>query len=101
MSYKKLVRDNIPEIIRAKGQTPITRTLDDEEYLKELVRKLDEEVGEFKADQDLKELADIQEVVLALAAAIGASKEQLESVRSEKAAKNGAFQRKIYLEDVQ
>lgn len=40
MSYKKLVRDKIPEIIKQNGEQPIIRTLNDQEYLDELTRKL-------------------------------------------------------------
>ena len=32
--YNKLVRDNIPSIIEGKGETPITRILNEEEYKK-------------------------------------------------------------------
>lgn len=41
--YNKLVRDNIPNIIKEKGETPITRILNDNEYKKELENKLYEE----------------------------------------------------------
>jgi predicted house-cleaning noncanonical NTP pyrophosphatase (MazG superfamily) len=95
--YNKLVRDKIPEIIRANGEMPVTRILDDKEYLQELVRKLDEEVAEFKSDMSLEELADIQEVVLALADTI-ANREELEKVRVEKAKARGRFHEKIFLE---
>lgn len=47
MREGKLVRDNIPDIIRADGKTPVTRILDQEEYLNELDRKLQEEVAEY------------------------------------------------------
>ena len=40
----KLVRDYIPDIIREKGQTPVIRTLDDEEFIQCLEKKLREEV---------------------------------------------------------
>ncbi len=96
-TYNKLVRDRIPEIIRANGEHPVTRTLGDAEYLTELVRKLEEECDEFKADLSLEELADVQEVVLALADAI-ASRAELERVRADKAAQRGAFAQKIFLE---
>lgn len=36
----KLVRDNIPNIIKENGEVPITRILTDEEYKKELEKKV-------------------------------------------------------------
>jgi len=93
----KLVRDKIPEIIRGTGETPITRVLGDKEYLQELIKKLGEEYDEFKADVSVEELADLQEVILALADTI-ASREDLEKTRADKAAKRGVFKDKIFLE---
>ena len=46
-TYNKLVRDKIPEIIEGNGEKPVTRILNDEEYLKELNTKLQEEVNEY------------------------------------------------------
>ena len=43
----KLVRDKIPQIIMADDKEPIIRTLSQEEYLKELDIKLNEEVAEY------------------------------------------------------
>lgn len=99
-THNKLVRDRIPEIIRAGGHEPTTRILDDKEYFQELLKKLDEEVAEFKADLSVEELADVQEVILALADAI-ADRETLENVRAEKAEKRGAFKDRIFLERVE
>lgn len=42
-SFQKLVRDNIPDIIRKKGETPKIRILNDKEYYEELVKKIGEE----------------------------------------------------------
>lgn len=97
--YNKLVRDKIPEIIRANGEKPVTRVLGDGEYLAALIAKLDEECGEFRSDLSVEELADIQEVVLALADVV-ASRTELEKVRQQKAAKRGEFRDRIYLEGV-
>lgn len=95
--HNKLVRDKILEIIEQAGDTPVSRVLNDEEYLVELVRKLGEESEEFKADLSIEELADIQEVVLALADVI-ASRAELENVRAEKVTKRGGFEKRIFLE---
>ena len=44
---KKLVRDNIPQIIQSKGQKPVYYQANEEEYRQLLIHKLEEEVGEF------------------------------------------------------
>jgi predicted house-cleaning noncanonical NTP pyrophosphatase (MazG superfamily) len=99
-SYKKLVRDKIPEIIRKSGGEPVTRILDEKEYLRELVKKLKEEVAEFEEDFSVEELADIKEVTIAIREALGIHAGELEDVRRAKAAKNGRFKKRIYLENV-
>ena len=95
--YNKLVRDNIPEIIKRAGEDPKTRVLSDEEYLSALIKKLNEEYEEFKADESMEELADIQEVVNALAEELGGI-DKLEEVRREKHKKRGGFKNRIFLE---
>lgn len=101
MSYKKLVRDKIPEIIEASGGKPITKTLADDEYLRELIKKLKEETEELAEDNSVEELADVQEVILALCEYLGISKEELERAREQKAKQRGAFKKRIYLEGVE
>ena len=98
--HNKLVRDRIPEIIEASGNTCITEILSDEDYLKMLDAKLDEELAEYHADQNIEELADLMEVIKACAVARGYSVEELEQVRAEKAAKRGGFEKKILLKEV-
>jgi predicted house-cleaning noncanonical NTP pyrophosphatase (MazG superfamily) len=100
VSYKKLVRDKIPEIIRKNGKEPVTRVLDEKEYLVELVKKLKEEVAEFEADHSVEELADIKEVIIAIREVLNIRAGELEDVRRAKAAKNGRFKNRIYLEEV-
>lgn len=99
-TYNKLVRDKIPEIIRASGQKPITRILDKAEYLQELIKKLKEELAEFEAEPSTEELADIQEVVIAIREAFSININELEDARHQKAAKNGRFSKRIYLKGV-
>ena len=98
--YNKLVRDRIPEIIESSGNTCITEILSDEDYLRMLDAKLDEELEEYHADQNIEELADLMEVIRACAVARGYTIEELEQVRAEKAAKRGGFEKKILLKEV-
>lgn len=100
IKYNKLVRDRIPEIIESSGKTSKTEILNDEEYLRMIDAKLDEELAEYHKDQNIEELADLIEVIYAAAAARGYSIEQLEQVRAEKAEKRGGFQKKILLVEV-
>lgn len=98
--YNKLVRDLIPEIIEESGNECRTRILSDEEYLKMIDAKLDEELLEYHQDKNIEELADLLELIIAAAKARGYTPEELEAVRAEKARKRGGFEKKIFLIDV-
>lgn len=102
--YNKLVRDLIPQVIEYTGKEYRTRILDEEEYKKELIIKLKEESEEYFAAQSkmesLEELADMLEVIRALAVVYGATWEELEALREEKAKARGGFQERVYLIDV-
>ncbi|MED3778741.1 nucleoside triphosphate pyrophosphohydrolase [Geobacillus stearothermophilus] len=102
--YNKLVRDCIPTIIEQAGKTFTTRILDDEEYRKELQKKAFEELEEYvQAETDeaaLEELADVLEIIHALAECHGASIEQVEQIRAKKTEKRGGFREKIFLIEV-
>ena len=100
IQYNKLVRDRIPEIITNAGKTCITEILSDEEYLRMVDAKLDEELAEYHQDQNIEELADLLEEIYAAAQARGYTREQLEQVRMEKALKRGVFHEKILLRKV-
>ena len=97
MIYNKLVRDKIPEIIENNGGTPNYRVLEDQEYLVALEKKLDEEVGEYHRDKTPEELADILEVVYALAATSGCSREQLMAIYQQKHDNRGGFEKRYHL----
>lgn len=99
--YNKLVRDRIPEIIKKRGQNPVTRILDENEYVEGLIDKLCEEVDEFDEDRNAEELADIIEVLMALASALGISQQDLKKVRDKKALARGGFKKRIFLERVE
>ena len=94
MFYCKLVRDKIPEII---GERALVDVLTDEEFDIFLERKLDEEVLEYHRSRDAEELADILEVIVALAETKGLSFEDLMALRNKKAEEKGAFLQKMFL----
>lgn len=97
MLYCKLVRDNIPEIIEKSGKHAITETLSDKDYEIFLERKLDEEVNEYHESKDPEELADILEVIIALAKIKGCNFSDLVNLQTQKAEDKGGFLKKILL----
>ena len=63
-TYNKLVRDKIPEEIDSEiGRKCKYRILDDEEYLKELNKKVIEEANDFIEENSIEELGDLMEVI--------------------------------------
>ena len=99
-SYQKLVRDRIPEIIEGDGKTCTWSVLSEEDYLKLLDEKLNEELAEYQESKSMEELADLMEVIRAVAAARGSDIAEVERIRKEKAEKRGGFEKRILLESV-
>lgn len=98
--YNKLVRDNIPKIIEESGKRCLTETLDENEYIVALDRKLDEELAEYYNDPCVEELADLLEVIYSVAVARGIAIKDLEHVRKDKAILRGSFNNRILLKEV-
>lgn len=98
--YHKLVRDRIPEIIRADGGHCVTETLAEEEYLTMLDLKLTEELKEYQESKSLEELADLLEVMHAVAEARGSSMAEVEAIRLRKREARGGFDRRLMLTEV-
>ena len=102
--YDKLVRDNIPDIIKSNGEKPITRILNDKEYLKYLLKKDSEELEEVRSANNIeevkKELGDKLEVLIAIAIFYGFTLEDIINEAKIKKNKNGGFEKRILLEKV-
>ena len=102
--YDKLVRDNIPKIIKNNGEEPVTRVLTEEEYWEYLLKKDSEELEEVKIAETLeerkKELADKLELIIAMAKFSGFSLEEIIDEANRKRQKNGGFSKKLLLEKV-
>ena len=101
--YNKLVRDKIPEIIKKNNETPVFRVLEESEFKEELEKKLYEEykeVIESSEDDRIEELADMLEIIRALAALENKNLDDIIKIADEKKNKRGAFEEKIFLEKV-
>ena len=98
--YNKLVRDKIPDIIRADGKTCMYETLSPEEYLRCLDEKLNEELAEYQESKSLEELADLLEVMMAVVKARGYTWEQLAALCEKKRKERGGFDKRILLKEV-
>ena len=101
--YNKLVRDNIPNIIKNKGEEPVVRILEDDEYKIELEKKLYEEyqeVIEVSGSDRLEELADMLEVIRALVKLENNDLNDIIKIADEKNKKRGCFEDRIFLEKV-
>ena len=104
VTYNKLVRDRVPEIIRQDGHRAVTRVLDHDGFLAELLAKLVEEAQEARAasaDDLPAELADVLEVLQAAVTAAGMTWEELLAVAEGKRARRGGFSRQLFLEYVE
>ena len=68
MLYFKLVRDRIPERLQRKGvqHSVMQITKDDPSYEEMLMRKLEEEIVEFRREGSVDELADVMAVIRAI-----------------------------------
>ena len=93
----KLVRDNIPYICEKNGQIPKTKILNDKKYTSALNKKLKEEVREYLVSNNIEELADILEVVEAIAENNGYSFKDVMEIKQNKQNKNGGFKNKVFL----
>ena len=101
--YNKLVRDNIPTIIKNNGGEPICHILGDKEYEEALKKKLFEELNEVceaKGTERIEELADVYELIRTLAELYDSSMENVARLANKKKKERGAFEKKIYLEKV-
>lgn len=99
MKYNKLVRDKIPEYIKAKGLEPVTHIANEEEYGVKLLEKLTEEVNEFLEDNNIEEFIDILEVMDAIAEYKDFKKEDVLLLKETKAEERGGFNMRIILEE--
>ncbi|MER5326362.1 nucleoside triphosphate pyrophosphohydrolase [Streptosporangium roseum] len=96
----KLVRDRIPEIIRQDGMEPAVTVLGEDGYREALLEKLFEESTELReaaVTEVVEEIADVLEVLRAIAKVHGHEWANIEKVAEAKRAERGAFLERLYL----
>lgn len=100
-TFGKIVRDKVPDRIAKRKELGITRKVTDELRKGFLTSKLLEEALEVRMagtpSEKCIELADVYEVIRALAQADGISIEQVVSAADEKKSKSGGFDKGLVL----
>lgn len=98
--HQKLIRDKIPEKIKAGGDDYKTRILSKAEFEKELKKKLVEESKETSyapKKELLNELSDVLELTKSIASHYKISFSKVEMFQEEKRKKRGGFKKKLFL----
>lgn len=98
--YDKLVRDRIPEIIEGSGKKCDVEVVSDEVALEYLYMKLEEETKELLEDKNLEEIADVMEVLFAIANKYGYSEEDVIRKKNDKKNSRGGFEDNLVLKNV-
>ena len=96
-AYNKLVRDFIPNVIQRNGKMCDTTILSEDAYINALDKKLQEETSEYLESKSQEEIADILEVLRAIAVARGYDWDEIETIREDKKMAKGGFEKRIFL----
>ncbi len=80
--------------------------MEQEEYLKELFKKLEEEtreMAEAMADKQelIKEIGDVYEIIDAIIDNCGLDKEEIMKLKNDRKIERGGFSKKIFLESAE
>lgn len=106
MIYNKLVRDKIPEIIEVKGSKVSIHKAKEQEFVRELLKKLIEEASELEeefiksGEIDIMKLVDVDEVLDNIKVISGYTFEKIKAAKDLKRVNRGGFQNRIILEEV-
>jgi predicted house-cleaning noncanonical NTP pyrophosphatase (MazG superfamily) len=100
--YNKLVRDNIPDIIKGKRQECEVRPITDvQEFQQELFKKIKEEAASLSMarskEEFLEEYADLMAVLEEIVLQLDITPEDLRNVRSENILRKGRYKRQHFL----
>ncbi len=103
--FNKLIRSKLPDRMVEEGVVVNSQKLEVEEYVVQLKQKIIEEaneVSEAKSREELiTELADVLEVIYAIAESTAISQAEIEQARIEKRETNGYFKPENYVHYIQ
>lgn len=101
VTYNKLVRDNVPAIIRQSGHEPVVRELNEVERVNAILEKVREEASELiESNGDLYEFADTLTALKSAIKAKGYTWDEVEQAETEKSLQRGGFNNWVFLEKV-
>jgi predicted house-cleaning noncanonical NTP pyrophosphatase (MazG superfamily) len=99
--YNKLCRDKVPTLIETKGFTCEVRTVDHDEYRREIVRKLYEEASGVSDHSNreyfLKQLADLEITLAAVKKEFAISEAEIALAVSRSLEEKGGYDNRLYL----
>lgn len=100
--YNKLVRDNIPDKIRAKGEGCEVRPITDMyEFQQELMKKIKEEAASLAMtrtkEEFLGEYADLMQVLDTIIEQLDISAEEIARVRADNLLRKGGYKHRHFL----
>lgn len=98
--YDKLIRDKISELIKGTGKDFKIEKMDQEEHLKYLNKKLQEELDEYYEEYSIEELCDLVEVIYGILKLKDISIEDFHSMRQKKSEDRGKFEEGLKLIEV-
>ena len=101
ITYNKLIRDKIPELIEKSGRKHSVKKLEDKEYHDALIEKIIEEIQEFKETDNEEELADIYEALECLVELKDYEPMHIDYLRLNKREAHGSFKERLLLIDVE
>ena len=99
--YNKLVRDNIPQLIKESGRDCSSRILNEKEYYDALLDKIVEEIEEYRISGNEEELADVFEVLDCLVQLKEYEPMHIDYLQLIRREKRGSFKDRVLLIDVE
>jgi predicted house-cleaning noncanonical NTP pyrophosphatase (MazG superfamily) len=104
----KLVRDKLPDVIRAEKHIVKTLKLDNAQLATYILEKMPEEIAEIKEalgggdkSEVADEIADLQTLIDSLVEIVGIDKADVDKIKQKKTGKKGAFINGAYIEYVE